>query len=121
MGWLRPCYLSLYKFRKESDNFCVVFTYPIKRARGIRKFHVVVVQRQQKNVQNSVMQVQSCCLLISPEHIIFCRSPCRRRRYWFCCDPEIVLPWLRDVTLLLSVDQNMDVYYQVKHGLQASK
>ena len=66
------------------------------------------------------MQVQSCCLLISPERIIFCPSPCRRRRCWFCCNPEIVLPWLRDVTLLLSIDQNMDVHYQVKHGLQSS-
>ena len=49
---------------KESDNFCVVLTYSIKRAREIRKFHVVVVQRRQRNVQNSVMHVQSCCLLI---------------------------------------------------------
>ena len=54
-------YLSL---EKESDNFCVVFTYFIKRAREIRKFHVVAVQRRQRNVQNSVMHVQSCCLLI---------------------------------------------------------
>ena len=46
-----------------SFNFCVVFTYSIKRAREIRKSHVVVVQRRQRNVQNSVMYVQSCCLL----------------------------------------------------------
>ena len=38
-------YLSL---EKESDNFCVVFTYSIKQAREIRKFHVVVVQTQHK-------------------------------------------------------------------------
>ena len=55
------CYLSL---EKESDNFCVVFTFSIKRCREIRKFHVVVVQRRQRNVQNSVMHVQSWCLLI---------------------------------------------------------
>ena len=79
-------YLS---FKKESDNFCDVFTYSIKRAREIRKFHVVVVQRRQINVQNSVMHVQSCCLL-KYKHIIFCRSPCRRSRRWFCCHPEIV-------------------------------
>ena len=36
-------YLSL---RKESDNFCVLFTYSMKRARKIKKFHVVVVQRR---------------------------------------------------------------------------
>ena len=56
--------LLLSKFKKESDNLCVVFTYSIKRAREIRKFHVVVVQRRLRNVQNSVMQVQSYCLLI---------------------------------------------------------
>ena len=56
-------YLSL---EKESDNFCVVFTDSVKRAREIRKFHdhVVVVERRQRNVQNSLMLVQSCCLLI---------------------------------------------------------
>ena len=34
-------YLSL---EKEKENFCVVFTYSIKRAGEIRYFHVVVVQ-----------------------------------------------------------------------------
>ena len=58
--------LSTVSLENERDNFCVVFTYSIKRARKIslRKFHVVVVQRRQRNVQNSVMHVQSCCLLI---------------------------------------------------------
>ena len=46
------------------DNFCVAFIYSIKRAREIRKFLVLVVQRRERNVQNSVMHVQSCCLLI---------------------------------------------------------
>ena len=55
---------SLSKFRKESDNFCVVFTYTIKQACEISKFHVVVVQQWQRNVQNSVMHVRSCCLLL---------------------------------------------------------
>ena len=56
--------LSTVSLENERDNFCVVFTYSIKRAREISKFHVVVVQRRQRNVQNSVMHVQSCCLLI---------------------------------------------------------
>ena len=38
-------YLSL---EKESDNFCVVFTDSIKRAREIRKFHDHVVVLHQK-------------------------------------------------------------------------
>ena len=51
-------YLSL---EKEKETFCVVFTCSAKRAREIRKFHVAVVQRWPKNVQKSVMHVQSCC------------------------------------------------------------
>ena len=39
--------------------------------REIRHFHVVFVQRQQRNVQKSVMHVQSCC---------FTNSRCRSRR-----------------------------------------
>ena len=46
--------LSTVSLENERDNFCVVFTYSIKRAREISKFHVVVVQRRQRNVQNSV-------------------------------------------------------------------
>ena len=56
-----------------------------------RKFHVVVVQQQrQRNVQKSVLHVQSCFLLIKPTVVVvvlslllllvfLCRSQCRRR------------------------------------------
>ena len=37
-----------------------MFTYSVKQAREIRKFHVAVVQRGLKNVQKRVMHVQSC-------------------------------------------------------------
>ena len=40
---------------KEKQNFCVVLTYSIKRAREIRKFHVVIVQQRLRNVQKSVI------------------------------------------------------------------
>ena len=43
-------YLSL---EKESDNFWVVFTYSITRAREIRTFHVAGVQRRQRNAQKT--------------------------------------------------------------------
>ena len=43
------------------DNFSVVFTYSIKRAYGIRKFHVEVVQRRQRNVQNSALHELLFC------------------------------------------------------------
>ena len=54
-------YLSL---EKEKGNFCVVFTYSFKPpVREIRRFHVAVVQRRLRNVQKSVMHVQSCCFV----------------------------------------------------------
>ena len=39
---------------------------------------VVVVQRRQRNVQKSVMHVQSCCFA-NLNLLMFCRSRCRRR------------------------------------------
>ena len=45
---------------KEKGSRCLVFTSSTKRE--IRHFHVVVVQWRQRNVQKSVMHVQSCCL-----------------------------------------------------------
>ena len=44
---------------KEKESCCLVF--PSSTKREIRQFHVVVVQRRQRNVQKSVMHVQSCC------------------------------------------------------------
>ena len=44
---------------KEKESCCLVF--PSSTKREIRHFHVVVVQRRLRNVQKSVMQVQSCC------------------------------------------------------------
>ena len=54
---------NAFKFRKRKRKrkFCVVFTYSIKQAREIRKFHVAVDQRRLRNVQKSVKHVQSCC------------------------------------------------------------
>ena len=43
----------------EQKNFCVVLTYSIKWASEIRKFHPVV-QQWLRNVQKSVMHMQSC-------------------------------------------------------------
>ena len=48
------------KFREQS---CLVFTSTIKGE--IKQFHVVVVQRRQRNGQKSVMHVQSCFFFIS--------------------------------------------------------
>ena len=45
--------------KKEKESCCPVF--PSSTKREIRHFHVVVVQRRLRNVQKSVMHVQSCC------------------------------------------------------------
>ena len=44
---------------KEKESCCLVF--PSLTKCEIRHFHAVVVQLQQRNVQKSMMQVQSCC------------------------------------------------------------
>ena len=49
----------ILSLKKERKFFPAVFTYSVKRASEIRKFHVAVVQRGLKNVQKRVMHVQS--------------------------------------------------------------
>ena len=36
---------------KEKENFCVVFTYFIKREHETRKFYVAVVQQRLRNIK----------------------------------------------------------------------
>ena len=43
---------------KEKENCC--FVSPSSKKREIRHYHVVVVQRRLRNVNKSVMHVQSC-------------------------------------------------------------
>ena len=62
---------------KEKESRCIVFTSWTKCE--IRQFHVAVVQRRQRNVQKSVMQVQSCCFANLNLRVLGCRSRCRRR------------------------------------------
>ena len=62
---------------KEKESRCPLFMSSTKRE--IRNFHVVVVQWRQRNVQKSVMHVQSCCFA-SLNLLLFCRSLCCRRR-----------------------------------------
>ena len=56
---------------KEKESCCLVF--PSSTKREIRHFHVVVVQRRQRNVQKSVMHVQSC-YFANLNLLLFCRS-----------------------------------------------
>ena len=78
--------------------------WQIKQACEIRKFHVAGVQRRQRNEQSSMMHMQIRCF-VNKNLLLFCRSPTVTGHCcWFCCHPEIVLPWWRDVTRLLSMD-----------------
>ena len=45
-------------FKKKSEKSCLVFTSSTNRE--LRKFHIVVKQRRQKNAPKSMMHVQSC-------------------------------------------------------------
>ena len=62
---------------KEREGRCLVFTCLTQRETG--HFHVVVVQRRQRNLQKRVMHVQSCCFACL-NLLLFCRSHCLRRR-----------------------------------------
>ena len=61
---------------QEKESCCLVF--PSSTKREFRHFHVVVVQRRQRNVRQSVIHVQSCCFA-NLNLLLFCRSRCRRR------------------------------------------
>ena len=78
---------TVSEFRKDKETFCFVFTYSVKRAHEISKFHVAVVQRWLKNVQKSVMHVQSCCFA-NINLLLFCRSRCL---YRLCCLSTLLL------------------------------
>ena len=69
---------------KEKESHCLVSTSFTKRE--IRHFHVVVVQWLQRNVQKSMMHVQSCCFA-NLNLLLFCRSRWRRRRRWLWTGP----------------------------------
>ena len=66
------------KFKKGERQSFLVFTSSTKRENT--HFHVAVVQWRQKNVQKSVMHVQSCCF-VNLNLFLFFRSHwvCRRR------------------------------------------
>ena len=58
--------------RKEKQDYC--FVLPSSTKREIRRFHIVVVQRRQRNIiQKSVMHVQSC-YFANLNFKLFCQS-----------------------------------------------
>ena len=61
---------------KEKEGCCIFVPFLDKHE--IRQFHVVVVERRQRNVQKGVMRVESCCFSCL-NLLLFCRSRCLRR------------------------------------------
>ena len=53
---------GLYLSLENKENVSVSFTYSIKWACAIRKFHVAVVQRRPRNVQKS----SNCKVVVLP-------------------------------------------------------
>ena len=80
---------------KEKESGCPAFPSATKRA--FTHFHVVVVQRRQRNVQKSVTHVQSCCSAYL-NLLFFCRSRCRRRRRCLSSLPFLAINSLPDWT-----------------------
>ena len=82
-------FFSLYQMRANPSGAEFLSTiYPSSRERKfshclfksftkreIRHFHVVVLQWRQKNVQPSVMHVQSCCFALSSHFFFTFSSP----------------------------------------------
>ena len=95
-------YLSLEK----TEKLFVVFTYSVKQVHEIRKFHVAVVQRWLKNVQKSVMHVQSCCFACL-NLLLFCRSRCRRR----CCCLSSLLLWSKNFASMVTWRLTSPLYF----------
>ena len=69
---VEDCIKAQEKKKKSMSSFTSA------KKREIRRFHVVVVQRQQRNVQKSVMHLQSCWF--ANLLLLFCRSLCCCRR-----------------------------------------
>ena len=69
---------GLYQSSGKEKQNCY-FLFPSSTKREIRHLHAVVLQRRLRNVQKSVIKVQSYCFA-NLNQLLICRSRCRRRR-----------------------------------------
>ena len=93
---------------KEKESCCLLF--PSSTKREIRQFHVVVVQRQQRNVQKSVMHVQSCCFTCLNLLLFLPFSLPSLRKLPYCS--TVVCVWWWEGTNLLPSPQYITVRCQ---------
>ena len=83
-----------------------MFTSPAKRE--IRRFHIVVVQRRQRNVQKSVLQVQSSCFA-NLIQLLFCRSHCHRHLRRGCLTSVLVVVVVVVVMMMMTTTTTDEV------------
>ena len=99
---------TVSKWRKRKRKFCVGFTYSIKQAREIGKFHVTVVQRRLRNVQfktawctcKAVVLLLYIILLLFAVHVN-CRP--------YCCD-------FRNFATMVTWRHNSPLYFTILSG-----
>ena len=89
----RTVSINVRKRKKKIFLCCILH----KGVREIRKFHVTVLQRRQRNVQKSVMHVQSCCFA-NIILLLCCRSSCCQRRR--CLSPPLL--WARNFAAMVT-------------------
>ena len=67
------------KVQEKKKKVVVLCSRPRQDVK-FRHFHVVIVQRRQRNVQKSLMHLQICCFA-NLNQLLLCRSRCRHRRH----------------------------------------
>ena len=97
--------------------------FPFSSKLKIWSFHVADVQGRQRNVQKSVMHLQTCCFA----HFFFARSRCRHRRTFVRCLMSVECHRVADsvgtklfhrCSLGPLVSQSLDVRNANHHGKQ---
>ena len=86
------------------ENHCLAFVFSTKLK--IRQFYVVVILWQQRNVQKSVIQVQSC----SFANLLLCRFCCH---HCCCCLSSLLLQAMIDAFQWQVKTYNMIVVFSL--------
>ena len=69
------------KVQKKKKKIVVLCSRPPRNLKILRKFHIVVVQPRQRNIQKGVIHVRSCCFA-NLNLLLFCSSRCRCSSIW---------------------------------------
>ena len=92
----KETYISL---EKEKQNFCVELAYSIKRARECRGRATTAKKCTKQRDARAKMffrRSKPIVSLLFAVAVAVAKTP-------YCCHPEILLPWQRDITIPLSM------------------